>query len=114
MKLLFDQNISFRILGLLEPYYSKSTQVRMIGLENASDKDIWMYAKSHEYSIVTFDSDFFDYSVIYGSPPKVIWIRTDNQTTVHIADLLIDRRERISAFVQDPEIACLEIINYAP
>ncbi|MFN3999001.1 DUF5615 family PIN-like protein [Algoriphagus sp.] len=40
-----------------------------------------MFVKANGYSIVTFDSDFFDLSLIKGHPPKIIWIRTGNLTT---------------------------------
>ncbi len=60
MKLLFDQNISFRIKGKIASEYQNSTQVREVGLENATDKEIWEYAKVNDYVIVTFDSDFYD------------------------------------------------------
>jgi len=58
MKLLFDQNISFRIVKLLIDILPLSSQVRLLGLENAKDLEIWEYAKFNGYTIVTFDTDF--------------------------------------------------------
>ncbi len=40
MKLLFDQNISFKIIKLLNDDFSESGQVRELGLENSSDLNI--------------------------------------------------------------------------
>ncbi|MAQ40800.1 DUF5615 family PIN-like protein [Mesonia oceanica] len=57
MKLLFDQNISFRILKLLPENFSKSNQVRIVGLEGKKDIEIWQYAKKNNYAIVSFDAD---------------------------------------------------------
>ena len=57
MKLLFDQNISFRILKLLPENFSKSNQVRTVGLEGKKDIEIWQYAKKNNYAIVSFDVD---------------------------------------------------------
>jgi predicted nuclease of predicted toxin-antitoxin system len=41
MKLLFDQNISHRLIYLIKDIYPEAKQVREIGLENSSDKQIW-------------------------------------------------------------------------
>lgn len=81
MRLLFDQNISHRLLNLIQDILPESKQVRGLGPENQSDKQIWEYAKENEYIIVTFDADFYDFSLVWGHPPKIIWIRTSNQTT---------------------------------
>jgi len=45
MKLLFDQNISFRIIKKVSDFLPYATQVRLLGLENAKDFEIWEYAK---------------------------------------------------------------------
>ncbi len=60
MKLLFDLNISFRIVNKLRDVFQDSTQVRDAGLGNATDTEIWNYAKDHGFAIVTFDTDFYD------------------------------------------------------
>ncbi len=78
MKLLFDQNISFRITNKFIGHFPDCKHV-------SEDPDIWYYAKTNNYSIVPFDSDFYDISLIKGHPPKIIWIRTENLTTDEIA-----------------------------
>lgn len=60
MKLLFDHNISFRVVARLRDVFPDAIQVKNIGLENATDRDIWEYARIHGYVIMTLDSDFFD------------------------------------------------------
>jgi predicted nuclease of predicted toxin-antitoxin system len=72
MKLLFDQNISFRITSKIQDLLPDSKQVRDLGLENSLDTFLWNYAKEHKYCIVTFDGDFYDLGLIKGSSPKVI------------------------------------------
>jgi predicted nuclease of predicted toxin-antitoxin system len=64
MRLLLDQNISFRVAKIISDRYPIVKQVRELGLENASDSEIWEYAKSNSFTIVTFDSDFYDLSVL--------------------------------------------------
>jgi len=66
MKFLFDQNISHRILALIPEQFSGSTSIKKEGLINAQDKQIWEFAKDHNFIIVTQDSDFNDLNTLYG------------------------------------------------
>ena len=84
MRLLFDQNISHRILKLLSPQFLESSTVKAEGLINASDLEILEFAKHNNFTIVTQDSDFNDLNILKGFPPKVIWIRTGNISTLFI------------------------------
>ncbi|WP_367241693.1 DUF5615 family PIN-like protein [uncultured Fluviicola sp.] len=81
MKLIFDQNISHRILKILSGHFTGSTSVKTENLIDSSDKAIWEFAKKSNYIIVTQDSDFNDLNSLYGFPPKIIWIRTGNLRT---------------------------------
>lgn len=112
MRLLFDQNISFRISKKLSSELGVFTHVSECGLINCDDNVIWNYAKQNKYIIVTYDSDFYDISLINGCPPKIIWIRTGNLSTNQIKDLLLKNIERIRSFSEDSEnreIACIEL-----
>jgi predicted nuclease of predicted toxin-antitoxin system len=112
MKLLLDQNISYRIVSKIQDIYPDSRQVRELGLENLKDLAIWSYAKDNEYCIVTFDSDFYDLGLIKGSSPKVIWLRIGNTSTQNIEKVLRQNFDLIKTFLTDPnykEIGCLEI-----
>ena len=111
MKLLFDQNISHRILNHIQDILPEAKQVRDLGLENISDKQIWEYAKESGYIIVTFDGDFYDFSLVWGHPPKIIWIRTHNQTTKNVEKILHKYMDTMQDFQNDIDLACLEIIN---
>lgn len=110
--LLFDQNISHRIITLLEDTYNNIGQVRILGLGNKTDIEIWNYAKNNNYCIVTFDSDFINISTLYGTPPKIIWLRMGNCTTKEIAKILINKQEIIFQFLNNEnysKLTCLEI-----
>jgi len=114
MKLLLDQNISFRISNKIQDIFPGSKQVREIGLENAKDSKLWNYAKENHYCVVTFDGDFYDLGLLKGSPPKVIWLRTGNTSTQNIENVLRNNYDLIKAFLTDEsfsEIGCLEITN---
>ncbi len=110
MKLLFDQNISYRLIKLINDLFPESKQVRELGLENSTDSEIFEYAKRNDYAIVTFDSDFCDLNIIKGYPPKIIWIRTGNTTTKNLENLFRNKQDLIKLFLIE-DYGCLEIIE---
>ncbi len=74
--------------------------------------EIWEFAKKNDFTIVTFDADFFDLTSLKGHPPKIIWLRIGNTTTENIANLFKERHELIKDFVHNSDnkdLACLEI-----
>lgn len=109
MKLLLDQNISKRIVYPLNACYPNTSQVFLLGLELATAKVIWDYAKTHDYIIVTKDSDFHEFSLIYGPPPKILWLKCGNQTNQYIQELLLSMSDTINEFAADKSAAFLEI-----
>jgi predicted nuclease of predicted toxin-antitoxin system len=110
MRLMFDQNLSFRLCRMLDDLFPDSIQVRLIGLDRASDRDIWEYARDNGLSIVSQDSDYADMSALYGSPPSVIWLRCGNQPTAVVERLLRDHATEIMAIERDEEIYCIELL----
>ena len=109
MKLLLDQNLSFRLLEALEPIYPGSTQVKFVNLDQTDDLAVWRFAKDNDSTIVTKDSDFHEFSLVFGSPPKVIWLKCGNRTKSYVLGLLLDNQEEVKAFIQDSASSCLEI-----
>lgn len=112
MKLLFDQNISFRVIRGIKDIYPDAKQVRELNLDNATDREIWSFAKREGYTIVTFDSDFYDLNLIRGIPPKIIWLKLGNITTADIITTFRENIDLIQEFLTNPEyknIGCLEI-----
>ncbi len=110
MKLLFDQNLSFRLCTRLADYFPNSSQVRLVELDRANDFDIWQYARTNGFTIVTQDADFADMSALFGSPPKVIWLRCGNQPTSIIEGLIRQHADAIAAFDKDSTVSCFEIL----
>src|SRR3989449_11582032 len=109
MKLLFDQNLSFKLCRRLADIFPNSNQIRLLGMEEANDRIIWEYAKANDFILVSQDVDFADMATLYGPPPKVIWLRCGNQPTKTIKQLLRDHADAIAAFEQDHAAACWEI-----
>jgi predicted nuclease of predicted toxin-antitoxin system len=109
MKLLFDQNLSFRLVKQLELLFPGSSHVRLLGMEQRDDRFIRQFAKDKEFVIVTQDADFEWLSQIHGFPPKIIWLRCGNTATLNIRRLLETNYELILAFEIDDSLACLEL-----
>lgn len=109
MKLLLDQNLSFRLLEKLEPVYPGSMQVKFVGLGQADDLTVWKFAKDNGFVIVTKDSDFHEFSLLYGNPPKVIWLKCGNKPKWYVLGSLLNNQEQIKAFYEDAESSYLEI-----
>ncbi len=110
MKLLFDQNISFRLIKKIARLYPEAKQVREIGLENATDWEIFEFAINNGYAIVTFDSDFCDLNNLNNFPIKIIWLRTGNITTKNPELIFKEKHGLIQSFLNE-ENACLELID---
>ncbi|MCV6603997.1 MAG: DUF5615 family PIN-like protein [Porticoccaceae bacterium] len=109
MKLLLDQNLSRRIIPALCAVYPDSSQVSLLGMDTASDREIWIYAKDHSFSIVTLDADFHEHSLLMGGPPLVIWLKCGNQPKAAILDRLLSSQAAIEQAFLDDETWCLEI-----
>ena len=112
MKLLFDQNISYRIVKKIEKEYPDSAQVKKLGLQDSTDLQIWDYARKNGYTIVTFDSDFMDMANLKGHPPQIIWLRAGNTKTDSIANLLLSKVDQVTEFLNNQDNrdwACLEM-----
>ena len=109
MKLLLDQNLSFKLCGQLADLFPGSCPARSFGLAEADDRAVWDYAKAHGFTLVSQDSDFAEMAAVLGPPPKVIWLRRGNQPTSVIEAMLRDHFDAIVAFEGDEEAACLEI-----
>ena len=109
MRLLFDQNLSPRLPVLLEVEYPESAHVRWFNLASAADSDVWAFAVEGGYAIVSNDSDFEQQSLLYGHPPKVVWLRVGNCSTAAIAALLRVRVQEVLEFAADPEASFLAL-----
>jgi len=110
MKLLLDENLSRRLVPFLQHDYPGSSQVVLLGLESASDREVWQKAKDDGYVIVTRDADFQELSLVWGQPPKVVRLRTLNQTRAATLKVLLDHRELIVESLVIHDLASVEII----
>jgi predicted nuclease of predicted toxin-antitoxin system len=107
MKLLFDQNLSHRLAGQLATVSPGSAHVRDFSLEAAPDPVVWSFAAANGFMIVAKDTDFQQRALLYGHPPKVIWVRLGNCTTAAVATLLRNQLADVQAFVADASASFL-------
>jgi len=107
--LLFDQNISPRLVHSLGDLYPNSVHVSTIGMGSALDIEIWQYARANDYMIVTKDADFSEFGVIKGFPPKIIWIRRGNCSTPEVETILRENYPAISNLSEDDDVGILTL-----
>ena len=97
MKLLFDENLSPKLPGLLAALFPGSAHVRECGLLGFPDEDVWEYARENGFTIVSKDSDFQQRSLLYGHPPKLVWLRIGNCTRQQLVQLITTHERDIHA-----------------
>ncbi len=110
MKLLLDENLSRRLVPFLQHDYPDTSQVVLLGMESATDKEVWQRAKSDGYVIVTRDADFQELSLVWGQPPQVIRLKTPNQARASTLKILLDSRDAIIDALQVQNLASIEIV----
>lgn len=110
MKLLLDENLSRRLVPFLQHDYAGSSQVVLLGMESASDKEVWQKAKDEDYVILTRDADFQELSLVWGQPPKVIRLKTLNQSRAATLRVLIENKNAITESLISHGLASVEIV----
>lgn len=95
MKLLLDSD---RIIHRIVDLYPDSNHVKTLALTNTDDAVIWEYAKINNFVIISKDSDFYQRSLLYGHPPKFIYLRIGNSPTSKIIEILRDSFDIITQF----------------
>ena len=108
MKLPFDQNLSHRLVGRLADPFPGSTQARLLGLDRASDVELWDHAAQDGHAIVSRDVDLAEMAALRG-PPLAIWLRGGNSSTAAVEAALLRHRREIGVAATEgwwrPELA---------
>ncbi len=107
MKLLFDQNVSPKLVTRLADLFPGSTHVQVLGLDCADDDQVWDHARLNDLAIVTKDEDYNNLSVLRGSPPKVLWLQLGNCTNAQVEAVLRSHFADIETFEKDPSVGTL-------
>ncbi|NJR74473.1 MAG: DUF5615 family PIN-like protein [Scytonema sp. CRU_2_7] len=101
--------MSRKLVTRLVDIFPDSSHVQFHRLEQKTDTEIWEFAKTNEFCIVTQDADFAERSRLYGSPPKVVWLRCGNAPTNQVETLLRFGAEAVQELLNNPSLHCLEL-----
>jgi predicted nuclease of predicted toxin-antitoxin system len=110
MRLLFDENLSPKLPHRLADLFPSSLHVRDVGMKATDDPVVWDYAKDNDLMIVSKDTDMHDLSLVFGNPPKVIWIRLGNCSTGQVENLLRRDFDVIKLFYEDEHVSLLALV----
>ena len=109
MRLLFDQDLSHRLISALEDLFPNSVHVRLLGLAEADDLAIWHHAIEHDLVIVTQDSDYSEWNKLRGAPPKIVWLRCGNTSVDQMNAKLRKAADQILEMERDSDIEVVEV-----
>jgi predicted nuclease of predicted toxin-antitoxin system len=110
MKLLYDENLSPKLVTALDDIFPDSAHVDRIGLGSKPDNEVWNYAKNNNFILVSKDADFYDKSTLLGHPPKVLWIRRGNCSNRQIQLLLRNKVDSIRTFIDNKDVSFMQIL----
>ena len=109
MRLLFDQNLSPKLVQALADVFPNSQHVFPLGMDRGEDAGIWEYAKDNGFTIVSKDADFIHRSFLHGFPPKLIYLELGNCPTRAVEQTLRDNFDLILEFQASDEKSCLTL-----
>lgn len=99
MRLLLDENVSWRLAAYLRPHCAAVLHVREVNLDNSPDTSIWHYARQHGYDVVTKDADFVRLVVANGFPPRVVAIQNAQVPVGDLAGFLLAQLPQLRQFL---------------
>ena len=110
MKLLFDQNLSPRLVKQLKDIFPESVHVQDVGLDHSQDEDVWVFARENGFMVVTKDVDFSERSLVHGSPPKIVWIQRGNCSTKDLEKIIRQHCDDIKTLHNDSQSSILVLL----
>lgn len=78
-------------------------------MKATDDPIVWDYAKDNGLMIVSKDADMHDLSLVFGNPPKVIWLQLGNCSTRQVEEVLRRDFEVIKLFYEDEQVSLLAL-----
>lgn len=99
--LLFDENISYRIVKRVLNLFPGSQAAKRLKLTAKEDFLVWETAKVKGFTIITYDDDYEFLNQLRGWPPKVILIRSGNLSNDQVVEMLEVNFNAICDFLLD-------------
>lgn len=110
MDWLLDANISYRLVRQLAALPLVVRHISRTGRPvPADDRDIWNWALANDFLIITNDDDFYRFAGALGFPPKVVMLRTGNQSTRFLVKLLERHLNDIQQLYDAADVGVLEL-----
>jgi len=78
VKFLVDNQLPKALAKLLASRGHDARHVLDVGLDAASDSEIWKYAAANSLALITKDEDFFQRACQPGALVQVVWVRMGN------------------------------------
>jgi len=97
------------LLEVISSFDVSASHVKTEDLDKATDHQIWAFAKSEKYHILTKDRDFNDILQLHGHPPKVILLRVGKKTTSDILKIVSDAMPAIISW-DDEDFGLIQIV----
>jgi predicted nuclease of predicted toxin-antitoxin system len=109
MKILFDQNLSIKLVSALADLFPECLHIKTLGMQESPDSDLWQLALKEGFIIATKDSDFAERAMQSQISPKIIWVRMGNVPTSQVEALFRWRHQQILEFVGQGETFVLAL-----
>lgn len=81
MKLLIDQQLPLALKAFFLEKGVEAAHVHELGMANAPDCEIWLYAATYGFDLISKDEDFFYMVACNETGPRLIWVRLGNRST---------------------------------
>ena len=94
-------------IARLSELYPGSAHVAEVNLLERPDREIWDFAQTGGFIIVTTDADFYELAAALGPPPKVVWLRRWRHPTRDAEFVLRRDAIRITEFAADSTLGFL-------
>lgn len=79
-------------------------------MEQADYRTIRQYAIDNDYVITAKDTDFYEMNLLYGSPPKIIWLKVVEQSKSATIKTLLDNCQLIEQTLLQEDKDYIEIL----
>lgn len=112
-RLLFDQNLSVRLVDSLAGAFPESVHVSSVGLSTAMDVDVLEFALVQGFVVVTKDKDFADLVTARGSGPEILWVMLGNASTDEISKAILAAADSIGQLLDQPETQVVQLFGVA-
>jgi predicted nuclease of predicted toxin-antitoxin system len=100
---LIDENLSRRLKVILAPIFPNCSHVADFSLLRADDDAIHARAKAEGLALLSRDDDFRGLVERYGAPPKLVFVRLGNVSTIEVAEAIALQQNEFNTFLSSAE-----------